>query len=92
VQEASPRPVNQRQYALSPNKKGETLCDPPRPLRMANSALSGTLIGMVSMRVIFTIDKFVHKRVTSSTIFQEYPAFFAVARVGSPTVPLFEIS
>src|SRR4051794_35589059 len=29
------------------------MCDPPRPVRMANSGLIGTLMGMVSMRVIF---------------------------------------
>src|SRR5262245_56144086 len=34
-------------------RKGETVCAPPRPLRIANSGFNGTRMGMVSMRVIF---------------------------------------
>src|SRR5260370_33569704 len=35
------------------NKKGETVCAPPRPLRIASSGFKGTRMGMASIRVIF---------------------------------------
>src|SRR5207248_2531941 len=54
VQEASPMPVSPASVWTFTRRNGETVCAPPRPLRMANSRLSGTLMGIVSRRVIFT--------------------------------------
>src|SRR6188474_3086514 len=55
VQETSPRPSKPSSVWIFTNRKGETECDPPRPLLMASSGLIGTRIGMVSMRVIFML-------------------------------------
>src|SRR5437763_81895 len=53
VQETSPRPTRPSFACIFTSRNGETECDPPRPLLMANSGLIGTRTGMVSMRLIF---------------------------------------
>src|SRR5438876_808159 len=37
------------------SRKGDIVCDPPRPLLIASAGLIGTLMGIVSMSVIFTL-------------------------------------